>query len=54
MSDIEEIIENTKATMAIEGMELSHEDISLLRKCLSGDLPFEKAVAEIIAKYKAA
>ncbi len=52
MSDKEEIIANTEATLAIEGMPLSEEDVSILDDCLSGKISFDDAVAAAIEELK--
>ncbi|MGI6217551.1 MAG: antitoxin VbhA family protein [Coriobacteriales bacterium] len=53
MSENDEIIANTKATMAMEGMALSDKDVATLKECLDGSKSFDEAVAEAVSKYKA-
>ena len=54
MSDKEENFANTMATMAMENMPLSNEDIAVLEACLSGKISFEEAIAAAIEEFKAA
>lgn len=54
VSDTDEIIANTKATMAMENMSLTFDDENRLRDCLTGKKTFEEAIAETIAKFKVA
>ena len=54
MSNAEEIIANTKATMAMEGMPLTAAEEETLRDCLTGKRTFEEAIAEALAKHKVA
>ncbi|MEG0503878.1 MAG: antitoxin VbhA family protein [Raoultibacter sp.] len=54
MIDIEEIIANTKASMAMENMPLSKSDEEMIRECLTGKKTFKEAEAELLAKYKIA
>lgn len=51
MGDKDEILENTKATMAMEGLPLSEEDEKILRDCLDGKSSFEEALAEAINQF---
>lgn len=51
MGDKDEILENTKATMAMEGLPLSEEDEKILRDCLDGKTSFEEALAEAIEQF---
>ena len=48
MSDKEENLANTMATMAMENMPLSNEDIAVLEACLSGKISFEEAKATVL------
>ncbi|MBX9035189.1 hypothetical protein [Gordonibacter massiliensis (ex Traore et al. 2017)] len=54
MSDIEEIIANTEATMAIENLQLTQDDLVLLRDCLEERSDFNEEVAQLVAKHQAA
>ena len=51
MRDIDDAIEHIKGSMAIEGLELTAEDIARGRAILEGNLDPEAAIAEIRRKY---
>lgn len=53
INDEEKIIENIKATMAMEGLYLTEEDITMLRayKC-DGSETDKKILEELDKKYK--
>lgn len=52
--DRKEILEDTKATMAIAGLPLEDEDITVLEDCLTGKTTFDEAIANAIAEFKTA
>ncbi|MGI6033042.1 MAG: hypothetical protein ACOX69_06455 [Coriobacteriales bacterium] len=54
MGENDEIIANTKTIMAMEGMELSDDDLETLRECLDGSKSFDEAVSEAVSEHKAA
>lgn len=54
MSNAEEIIANTKATMAMEGLPLTEDEEKTIRDCLAGKKSFEEAIAEAVARHRAA
>ena len=53
MSTAEEILANTKATMAMEGMPLTKADKDVLRSCLEGDVTFDEALAAAVEEFHA-
>lgn len=48
-----EILEDTKATMAMAGLPLEDEGTTVLEDCLTGKIAFDEAVANSIAEFKA-
>lgn len=52
MTDIERIIANTNATMAMEDLPLTAADIQRISDCLGGKTSFNAAVTAIITQYK--
>jgi citrate lyase gamma subunit len=51
MRDIEQTVREVNGTMAIEGMPLTENDKTRLRSILRGEISYDAAVKEIIARY---
>lgn len=54
MVDKEEIVENTKATMAMENLPLPKESVRRLEAYLGGKRTLDQSVKDLMAKYKVA
>lgn len=48
---IEQMIKEVQGTMAIEGMELTAEDIQLLIDCAEGRLTYDEAIKQLVLFY---
>ncbi len=53
MRDIEQTVREVNGTMAIEGMPLTDNDKARLRSILRGEISYDAAIKEIIARYSA-
>ncbi|MBL4930669.1 antitoxin VbhA family protein [Clostridium paridis] len=51
MKDIEQVIKNVKATLAMEGLKVNQDIEDIGRKVLNGELTGDKAVEIIKEKY---
>jgi len=51
MENIEEIIAEINGTMAIEGMPLTEDDKTMLRKCITGEISSDEMVKRLVNKY---
>lgn len=51
VKETERILENVKATMAMENMTLTQEEQSRIKDCLEGKKSFDKAVEDILKRY---
>lgn len=52
MKAIEQIISNVKATMGVEGLEITPDSEVLCRRVLNGEITGDEAIDIIKAKYK--
>ncbi len=48
---IEQMIKEVQGTMAIEGMELTSDDVRLLTDCAEGRLSYEEAINQLVLLY---
>lgn len=53
MRDIEQTVREVNGTMAMEGMPLTEGDKARLRSILRGEISYDAAVKEILARYSA-
>lgn len=51
MDSIEDILESSMASLAMEGLTLDQEGIDIARKVLEGTLTIDEAVAIIKSEY---
>ncbi len=51
MDKNEQIILNTKASFAMEGMPLSEDDVKVMKDCLDGIVDFSVAVEALVRQY---
>ena len=54
MSENEEIVENTKATMDMEGLPLPDDSVRRIESYLDGERSLEQSIGELLKKYKVA
>ena len=54
MSENEEIVENTKATMDMEGLPLPDDSVRRIESYLDGERSLEQSIDELLKKYKVA
>ena len=48
---VEQMIKEVQGTMAIEGMDLTAEDIQLLLDCAEGKITYEDAIENLVKMY---
>lgn len=51
MNKIDQIIQNTQASFAMEDMKLSQEDTDLIRECLEGKADFSLTIVGLVQKF---
>ena len=51
MKEIEKIIEQTNASMAMESMPLTNEDKDRIRGCIGNERKVEETIATLIKKH---
>ena len=54
VSENEEIVENTRATMDMEGLPLPDDSVRRIESYLDGELSLEQSIDELLKKYKVA
>ncbi|MEE8723259.1 MAG: antitoxin VbhA family protein [Atopobiaceae bacterium] len=54
VSENEEIVENTKATMDMEGLPLPDDSVRRIEAYLDGERSLEQSIDELLKKYKVA
>lgn len=54
MSEIEKIIANVNATMAMDGMSLTEADKTRIKDCIEGRRSFDDTIRELVEYYKKA
>lgn len=54
MSENEEIVENTKATMDMEGLPLPDDAVRRIEFYLDGERSLEQSIDELLKKYRVA
>lgn len=52
MNTVDQIVKNTAASFAMEGLYLTNETKNSIRKCLLGEDDFDSSIKRIIAKYQ--
>lgn len=54
VSENEEIVENTKATMDMEGLPLPDDSVRRIESYLDGERSLEQSIGELLEKYRVA
>jgi phosphoheptose isomerase len=51
MGNTERVVKNVNATMSMENLALTNEDIERIKKCVDGKISFDKTVETLVQKY---